>query len=81
MVAEAVWLWEVVLRWQGHLLAANYNHLVSTGPARRDAARYDPLRRRANLQVESIFDELLTALAEVQPDRLVIVARCSVRIA
>jgi TolB-like protein len=32
----------------------------------------------ANLQVEGIFDELLTALAGVQPDRLAIVGRRSV---
>jgi DNA-binding winged helix-turn-helix (wHTH) protein/TolB-like protein/Flp pilus assembly protein TadD len=63
---------------------------VAVALAHRIAHRNDAMRlavmpfdtigldREADLQVEGIFDELLTALAGVQPDRLAIIGRRSV---
>jgi DNA-binding winged helix-turn-helix (wHTH) protein/TolB-like protein len=77
-------------RWILPCLAGSIVILFSVALAHRMAHRFDAIRLavmpfdtigldpEANLQVEGIFDELLTALAGVQPDRLAIVGRRSV---
>jgi TolB-like protein/thioredoxin-like negative regulator of GroEL len=79
-----------VRRWILPCLAGSFLILSAVALAHRIAHRSDAIRLAvmpfdtigldadANLQVEGIFDELLTALAGVQPDRLAIVGRRSV---
>jgi TolB-like protein/DNA-binding winged helix-turn-helix (wHTH) protein/Flp pilus assembly protein TadD len=77
-------------RWILPCLAGSILILSAVALAHRIAHRFDAVRlavmpfdtidldREANQQVEGIFDELLTALAGVQPDRLAIIGRRSV---
>jgi DNA-binding winged helix-turn-helix (wHTH) protein/TolB-like protein/Flp pilus assembly protein TadD len=77
-------------RWILSCLVGSILILSSVALAHRIARRSDALRLavmpfdtigldgEADLQVEGIFDELLTALAGVQPDRLAIIGRRSV---
>jgi DNA-binding winged helix-turn-helix (wHTH) protein/TolB-like protein/Flp pilus assembly protein TadD len=77
-------------RWILPCVAGSILILSAAALAHRIAHRFDAIRlavmpfdtigldREGDLQVEGIFDELLTALAGVQPDRLTIIGRRSV---